>query len=50
MLTALVCGGHVLLEDVPGRRRREGRRFASMPYITLAALLPLGFVLLRRNL
>jgi len=31
-------------------RRHEGRRFALMPYVALAAVLPLGFVLLRRNL
>jgi hypothetical protein len=31
-------------------RRHEGGRFALMPYITLAAFLPLGFVLFRRNL
>ncbi len=31
-------------------REHEGRRRALMPWITLAALLPLGFVLLRRNL
>jgi hypothetical protein len=30
-------------------REHEGRRRALMPYVTLAALLPLGFVLLRRN-
>ena len=28
----------------------EGDRRALMPFVTLAALLPLGFVLLRRNL
>ena len=31
-------------------REHEGRRRALMPYVTLAVLLPLGFVLLRRNL
>ena len=31
-------------------RRHEGSRFALMPYVVLAAVLPLGFVLLRRNL
>jgi hypothetical protein len=31
-------------------REHEGRRRALMPYFTLAALVPLGFVLLRRNL
>ncbi len=31
-------------------RRHEGDRLALMPWITLAAFLPLGFVLLRRNL
>jgi hypothetical protein len=28
----------------------EGERRALMPYATMLALLPLGFVLLRRNL
>lgn len=31
-------------------RRHEGNRLALMPWITLAAFLPLGYVLLRRNL
>jgi hypothetical protein len=31
-------------------REHEGRRRALMPWITLAAILPLGFVLRRRNL
>lgn len=31
-------------------REHEGRRRALMPWITLAAILPLAFVLLRRNL
>ena len=31
-------------------REHEGRRRALMPYVTLAVFLPLGFVLLRRNL
>jgi hypothetical protein len=32
------------------RRELEGERLALMPYVTLAAALPLGFMLLRRNL
>jgi len=33
-----------------GKRRREAeRQLALAPWITLAALVPLGFVLLRRN-
>lgn len=40
-----------LLGSGPTRERvLEGERRALMPYATLAALLPLGFVLLRRNL
>lgn len=31
-------------------RKHESGRLALMPYLTLAALVPLGFVLLRRNL
>lgn len=31
-------------------REQEGERLALMPYLSLAAILPLGFVLLRRNL
>lgn len=31
-------------------RRHEGNRLALMPWITLAAFLPLGYVLRRRNL
>jgi hypothetical protein len=31
-------------------RELEGERIALMPYVTLAAVLPLGFLLLRRNL
>jgi len=39
------------LGDGPTRERRhEGSRFALMPYVVLAAVLPLGFVLRRRNL
>ncbi|HKQ17159.1 MAG TPA: hypothetical protein VJS87_01345, partial [Solirubrobacterales bacterium] len=35
----------------PTRKRiLEGERRALMPYATMLALLPLGFVLLRRNL
>lgn len=30
-------------------REQEGERTALMPYVSLAAILPLGFVLLRRN-
>jgi hypothetical protein len=33
----------------PTRPRRQRDLFALMPYVTLAAVLPLGFVLLRRN-
>lgn len=40
-----------LLGDGPTRARAlEGERRALMPYATMLALLPLGFVLLRRNL
>jgi len=39
-----------LLGTGPTRERRhEGHRLALMPWITLAAFLPLGFVLVRRN-
>lgn len=39
-----------VLGSGPSRRRElEGERLALMPYITLAALLPLAFVLWRRN-
>ena len=31
-------------------RRIEGNRQALMPYVALLAILPLGFVLCRRNL
>lgn len=63
---ASTIGGQVIAEsergDVPDAVRRllgagetierehEGRRRALMPFITLAAVFPLGFVLLRRNL
>lgn len=63
---ASLVGGRVFSEDEPeeltaaarellGRgptrgQRIEGERLALMPYVTLAALFPLGFVLLRRNL
>jgi len=63
---ASLAGGQVVAEDDAGDlgqvvsdllgigptidREHEGRRRALMPYITLAVLLPLGFVLLRRNL
>lgn len=41
----------VVLGDGPRRERvLEGDRRALMPYVTILALLPLGFVLLRRNL
>ncbi len=40
-----------LLGDGPTRARvLEGERRTLMPYATMLALLPLGFVLLRRNL
>jgi len=63
---ASMVEGRVLSEDESGElpqvvsdllgtgptidREHEGRRRALMPYVTLAVLLPLGFVLLRRNL
>ncbi len=63
---ASLVGGRVLAEgelgellsvarDVLGsgptrRRELEGERLALMPYITLAALVPLAFILWRRNL
>jgi von Willebrand factor type A domain len=40
----------ILGEGVMRERRLEGERLALMPYVTLAAFLPLAFVLLRRNL
>jgi hypothetical protein len=40
----------VLGEGKTRQRELEGERFALMPYVTLAAVLPLGFLLLRRNL
>ena len=62
---ASLAGGRVVSEEDAGTlgrvvsdllgtgptidREHEGRRRALMPWITLAALLPLGFVLLRRN-
>ena len=40
-----------LLGEGPTRQRViEGERRALMPYATMLALLPLGFVLIRRNL
>jgi hypothetical protein len=63
---ASLVGGRVFSEDELGeasaaareavgegetrQRRLEGERLALMPYVTLAAFLPLGFVFLRRNL
>lgn len=62
---ASLTGGRVLAEDDAGEavalvraaigegatvpRRHESGRFPLMPYLTLAALLPLGVVLVRRN-
>jgi hypothetical protein len=40
----------ILGEGEMRERRLEGERLALMPYVTLAAFLPLGFLLLRRNL
>jgi hypothetical protein len=40
----------ILGEGQMRERRLEGERLALMPYVTLAAILPLGFLLLRRNL
>jgi hypothetical protein len=40
----------ILGEGQMRERRLEGERLALMPYVTLAAILPLAFVLLRRNL
>jgi hypothetical protein len=40
----------ILGEGETRQRELEGERLALMPYVTLAALLPLGFVLFRRNL
>jgi hypothetical protein len=46
-----VTAARELLGDGPTRERvLEGERRALMPYATMLALLPLGFVLLRRNL
>jgi hypothetical protein len=63
---ASLIGGRVFPEDDPNgvvaaareiagegetrKRELEGERIALMPYVTLAAILPLGFLLLRRNL
>jgi hypothetical protein len=63
---ASLVGGRVFSEDEAGelgaaareivgegttrQRQLEGERLALMPYVTLAAALPLGFLLLRRNL
>jgi hypothetical protein len=63
---ASLIGGRVFSEDEGGEiaaaareivgegatreRELEGERIALMPYVTLAAILPLGFLLLRRNL
>jgi von Willebrand factor type A domain len=61
---ASLVEGRVLSEedDLPGAARQiigegqtrarelEGERLALMPYVTLAAVLPLGFLLYRRNL
>jgi von Willebrand factor type A domain len=63
---ASLVGGRVFSEDDVGdiaaaareilgdgetrMRELEGERIALMPYVTLAAILPLGFLLLRRNL
>jgi hypothetical protein len=40
----------VLGEGETRERRLEGERLALMPYVTLAAALPLAFLLVRRNL
>jgi hypothetical protein len=40
----------VLGEGKTRQRELEGERLALMPYVTLVAALPLGFLLLRRNL
>ena len=40
----------VIGEGETRQRELEGERLALMPYVTLAALVPLGFLLLRRNL
>jgi von Willebrand factor type A domain len=40
----------VMGEGKTRRRELEGERLALMPYVTLAAALPLGFLLLRRNI
>jgi hypothetical protein len=48
---AAAAAARELLGDGPTRARvLEGERRALMPYATMLALLPLGFVLLRRNL
>jgi hypothetical protein len=63
---ASLIGGRVLSGDEPSavsaaarkilgqgktrQRELEGERLALMPWVTLAAVLPLGFLLLRRNL
>jgi von Willebrand factor type A domain len=62
---ASLIGGRVFSEDEDGEiaaaareivgqgeiraRELEGQRIALMPYVTLAAVLPLGFLLLKRN-
>jgi VWA domain-containing protein len=40
----------ILGEGETRQRELEGERLALMPWVTLAALLPLGFLLVRRNL
>lgn len=45
------AAAQAIVGEGPTRARiLEGERLALMPYVTLAAVLPLGFVLLRRNL
>lgn len=46
---AVVARARAELGEGPTRPRRQRDLLALMPYVTLAAFLPLGFVLLRRN-
>jgi hypothetical protein len=45
----LVAAERAIGSGPTAERRVEGQRLALMPYVTLAALLPLAFLLWRRN-
>jgi hypothetical protein len=46
----IAAAREIVGEGETRERELEGERIALMPYVTLAAILPLGFLLLRRNL